>query len=163
MPSRRGTSQDNAEAPAHAEAMAARSDDGVSLGQGGQGENPDGSVRSEALTGVTATYYAWEPRYGPPRSPPGTTLPISNATTSTLGVERGPTRTKAGNTHWWTGHERDGNSATPGQTGLDYMHTRYDGSNLGRFMKPDTLLGKTSNPQTWNLYANVQNNPMGLQ
>ncbi|HQO21286.1 MAG TPA: RHS repeat-associated core domain-containing protein, partial [Acidobacteriota bacterium] len=41
-----------------------------------------------------------------------------------------------------------------------YMHFRYYGSNIGRFMKPDPVGGNPGNPQSWNLYAYVGNNPI---
>jgi RHS repeat-associated protein len=39
---------------------------------------------------------------------------------------------------------------------------RYFGSSLGRFMTPDPLLnsGQPWNPQSWNRYAYVENNPL---
>jgi len=71
-----------------------------------------------------------------------------------FGVEIPPYNESASNSHKFTGHERD---AT---TGYDYMHFRYYGSNIGRFMKPDNVTGSPLNPQNWNLYAYVQNNPV---
>ncbi|GEM_PF-2074334 len=60
------------------------------------------------------------------------------------------------NTHQYTGHERDK------ATGYDYMHFRYYGSNIGRFMKPDNVRGKLTNPQSFNLYAYVTGNPVSF-
>jgi len=56
----------------------------------------------------------------------------------------------------FTGKERDAES------GLDNFGARYDASSLGRFMTPDPLLnsGRPGNPQTWNRYAYVLNNPL---
>ena len=59
--------------------------------------------------------------------------------------------------HFFTGKERDTES------GLDYFGARYYGSNMGRFMSPDPAgvrAIKLANPQTWNWYAYVQNNPL---
>jgi RHS repeat-associated protein len=53
-----------------------------------------------------------------------------------------------------TGKERDTES------GLDYFGARYYGSNMGRFQSPDSLMGDPENPQSWNLYSYVQNNPV---
>ena len=55
----------------------------------------------------------------------------------------------------FTGKERDAES------GLDYFGARYYGSALGRFTSPDPLLssGHPRNPQSWNRYAYVGNNP----
>jgi RHS repeat-associated protein len=57
----------------------------------------------------------------------------------------------------YTGKERDQES------GLDYFGARYYGSSLGRFTSPDPLLSsaRPGNPQTWNRYAYVRNNPLG--
>ncbi|HNQ78274.1 MAG TPA: RHS repeat-associated core domain-containing protein [Acidobacteriota bacterium] len=43
-------------------------------------------------------------------------------------------------------------------TGLDYMHFRYYGSNIGRFMKPDKMGGQAGDPQSWNKYSYCKNN-----
>ena len=55
-----------------------------------------------------------------------------------------------------TGKERDSES------GLDYFGARYYGSALGRFTSPDEPLydQHASDPQSWNLYSYVRNNPM---
>ena len=73
-----------------------------------------------------------------------------------FGVEIAPTFETAGNTHQFTGHERDAN------TGYDYMHYRSYGSNIGRFMKPDNVTGNPLNPQSWNLYSYVRGNPVNF-
>ncbi len=57
----------------------------------------------------------------------------------------------------FTGKERDAES------GLDNSVFRYYGSSLGRFMTPDPAgiwLADPSNPQSWNRYAYVLNNPL---
>ena len=61
----------------------------------------------------------------------------------------------------FTGKERDTES------GLDYFGARYYGSSMGRFMSPDWAYdaepvpyAELSNPQTLNLYAYVNNNPL---
>jgi RHS repeat-associated protein len=63
--------------------------------------------------------------------------------------------------HHFTGKERDTES------GLDYFGARYYSSNMGRWMSPDwsaktepVPYAKLDNPQTLNLYAYVQNNPL---
>jgi RHS repeat-associated protein len=55
-----------------------------------------------------------------------------------------------------TGKERDS------ETGLDYFEARYYASNMGRFMSVDPNMESVhrSNPQTWNRYAYVLNNPL---
>ena len=79
----------------------------------------------------------------------------------------------------FTGKERDTES------GLDYFGRRYYGSSMGRFMSPDphnpvlirqgmiagglpeeaansSFLGFIENPQNWNEYSYVRNNPLGF-
>lgn len=54
----------------------------------------------------------------------------------------------------FTGYERDT------ETGLDFAQARYFGSMQGRFLSPDPITGDLINPQTWNRYAYVKNNPL---
>ena len=61
----------------------------------------------------------------------------------------------------FTGKERDAES------GLDYFGARYFGSSMGRFMSPDwsaqaepVPYAKLGNPQSLNLYAYMNNNPL---
>lgn len=57
----------------------------------------------------------------------------------------------------YTGHERDT------ETGLHYMLARYYEASLGRFLSTDpasTLRKNLRNPQRWNRYAYVLNNPL---
>ncbi len=56
----------------------------------------------------------------------------------------------------FTGKQRDG------ETGLDYFESRYYSSSLGRFTSADSFNGYTVNPQSLNLYAYTQNNPLTL-
>lgn len=66
--------------------------------------------------------------------------------------------------HHFTGKERDAES------GLDYFGARYYGSSMGRMMSPDPFIPFNlkkdefqtwiSNPQHWNKYAYVLNNPL---
>ena len=56
-----------------------------------------------------------------------------------------------------TGKERDAES------GLDNFGARYLGSSMGRFMSPDPgwfFATHLANPQSWNLYSYVLNNPL---
>jgi RHS repeat-associated protein len=59
--------------------------------------------------------------------------------------------------YFTTGKERDSES------GNDYFGARYYASSMGRFLSPDPLLSsaRPGNPQTWNRYAYVRNNPLG--
>jgi RHS repeat-associated protein len=60
--------------------------------------------------------------------------------------------------HKFTGKERDSES------GLDNFEARYLGSSMGRFMSadPENLSGliNQDDPQAWNGYAYVRNNPL---
>ncbi len=65
----------------------------------------------------------------------------------------------------FTGHERDflGGTNSENKQYVDYMHARYYGSVLGRFLSVDPSLDlkKTiPNAQMWNRYAYVLNNPI---
>jgi RHS repeat-associated protein len=62
----------------------------------------------------------------------------------------------SGSTHKFTGYERDGES------GKDYAFARYFGSNMGRFMSADPLVGDMGDPQSLNLYTYVRNNAVNL-
>lgn len=69
----------------------------------------------------------------------------------------------SGVTQQFTGKERDqetANSANP--SGLDYFGARYLSSAQGRFTSPDSPLLDQSpgDPQSWNLYGYVRNNPL---
>jgi RHS repeat-associated protein len=58
-------------------------------------------------------------------------------------------------TQKFTGKERDSES------GLDYFGARYYGSALGRFSSPDDGSDQhPEDPQSWNLYGYVRNNPL---
>ena len=54
-----------------------------------------------------------------------------------------------------SGKERD-------ETNLDYFGARYFSGAMGRFTSPDPMMASASviNPQSWNRYAYVQNNPL---
>ncbi len=63
----------------------------------------------------------------------------------------------SGNNYKFTGKERDAES------GLDNFKARYFGSSMGRFSSPDPLMilkQKFTDPQQWNMYSYVRNNPL---
>jgi RHS repeat-associated protein len=62
----------------------------------------------------------------------------------------------------FTGHERDYAGGMGGEDGhaIDDMHARYESPTLGRFVSVDPILGNLLNPQRWNRYAYVLNNPV---
>lgn len=68
--------------------------------------------------------------------------------TTSADIEESSTRVR------FTGQERDS------FTSFDYMHARFYGSSIGRFMRPDPINGNPADPQSWNLYAYVRNNPV---
>jgi RHS repeat-associated protein len=61
-------------------------------------------------------------------------------------------------THKFTGYERDS------ETNLDNAQARYYGSSMGRLMSPDpgNAGADSTNPQSWNAYSYVLNNPLIL-
>lgn len=54
----------------------------------------------------------------------------------------------------FTGKQRDSES------GNDYFGARYYAENDARFLSPDSVGGDPENPQSWNLYSYVYNNPL---
>jgi RHS repeat-associated protein len=62
----------------------------------------------------------------------------------------------SGNEFVFTSYQRDAES------GLDYAMARYYDSTVGRFCSADPLGGHPDNPQTWNRYAYVGNDPVNL-
>jgi len=67
----------------------------------------------------------------------------------------------------FAGHERDGHTPVSGTADgkhddLDYMHARYYSPWVGRFLSVDSILGKVSEPQSWNRYGYVSNSPLRL-
>jgi RHS repeat-associated protein len=85
--------------------------------------------------------------------------PVSSDTFYPFGQEQSGTSDP--NHYKFTGKERDAES------GLDYFGARYYGSTMGRFMSPDWAdkpeavpYSSLSNPQSLNLYAYVNNNPL---
>ena len=47
-----------------------------------------------------------------------------------------------------------------GNPANDFFGARYYGETMGRFMRPDNGSAQdSSNPQSWNLYSYVMNNP----
>jgi RHS repeat-associated protein len=53
-----------------------------------------------------------------------------------------------------TGKERDA------ETELDYFLARYYSGAQGRFLSPDIIAGRLTNPQSLNKYTYVMNNPL---
>jgi RHS repeat-associated protein len=89
-------------------------------------------------------------------------FPIWEATYRPFGEEHvaaggAPPLPPSSNHYKFTGKERDSES------GLDNFKARYFGSSMGRFSSPDPLMimrQKLTDPQQWNMYAYVRNNPL---
>jgi len=63
----------------------------------------------------------------------------------------------------FTGHERDSSGPDAVGQDLDYMHARYYGAMMGRFLSVDPVIDAKAAlrvPQSWNRYAYVQNEPL---
>jgi RHS repeat-associated protein len=88
----------------------------------------------------------------------GQTSPCYDADFYPFGGER-PYTTTCTQNYKFTGKERDSES------NLDNFGPRYNSSQMGRFMSPDPLgdfVANPTNPQTWNMYSYVLNNPLSL-
>jgi RHS repeat-associated protein len=62
----------------------------------------------------------------------------------------------------FTGHERDlmaSAGGVPDVHSLDYMHARYYDASMGR-LSVDPVVGQQRDPQSWNRYSYVLNNPI---
>ena len=118
-----------------------------------------------ATYGGSDTYYALNDWVGTKRAEHG----VGGCLSNWLSLPFGSALQAAGNCpdateHHYTGKERDGES------GNDYFEARYFGSSMGRFMSPDfdesgsdpdpVPYADYSNPQSLNLYAYVNNNPL---
>lgn len=85
-----------------------------------------------------------------------TSLPFGDQASCTL-VSNPPATADDATPLHFTGKERDTES------GNDYFGARYYGSSMGRFSSPDpsgVAYADPSNPQSFNLYAYVMNNPL---
>ena len=86
-------------------------------------------------------------------NPESGTVSYQHDNNSTTGMGYG---TADGIRKKFTGYERDA------ETGLDYAQAPYFSFAQGRFTSPDPLLAsaKSTDPQTWNRYSYVSNNPL---
>jgi RHS repeat-associated protein len=114
---------------------------------------PDGLLADIALRNE-------KPRLGVPSKNPALHQGIdASNSTIVLGLQSSAALNRIGSRS--TGKERDTES------GLDYFGARYYGSSMGRFMSPDWSdtpmaipYGDLENPQSLNMYAYVNNNPL---
>src|SRR6185437_5618578 len=106
------------------------------------------------LTDTTVTYYISDHLNSARMLLAAAGWPTSSSTFYPFGQEQVATSTP--NNYKFTGKERDTES------GLDYFGARYYGSSMGRFMSPDPMNAgaEESDPQSWNGYAYVGNNPL---
>ena len=111
---------------------------------------------------VTTTYYHGDHLGSSRQMTNADGYPVWEATYLPYGQERAVAGSSASVNHYkFTGKERDGES------GLDYFGARYYASAQGRFLSADWSATPTpvpyadfSSPQSLNLYAYVNNNPM---
>jgi RHS repeat-associated protein len=79
-----------------------------------------------------------------------------------------PANTAGRNGQWGPGNDNVNQKFTgqfrDSETGIDYFNARYYGAALGRFTSadPDNVGADPSDPQTWNGYSYVRNNPLVL-
>jgi len=110
---------------------------------------PDGMLAAIALRNE-------KPRLGVPSWNPALHQGIdASNSTIVLGLQSTAALNRIGSRS--TGKERDAES------GLDYFGARYYASNMGRMMSPDPsglAYADPTNPQSFNLYAYVMNNPL---
>jgi len=114
----------------------------------------------------TSTYFALNDWLGTKRAEVGSIVGSNGApqpcVATFASLPYGDGLTPSGNCpdateHHFTGKERDAES------GNDYFGARYYASSMGRWMSPDTdftLKRILPNPQKWNRYAYVLNNPL---
>jgi RHS repeat-associated protein len=60
----------------------------------------------------------------------------------------------------FTGHMHNNLGSAPDDIGLIYMNARWYAPALGRFISADTIVPYPANPQSFNRYSYVSNNPM---
>jgi RHS repeat-associated protein len=107
---------------------------------------------ADSSTLTTTTYYHGDQIGSEQMMTAGTGWPVSSYIYYPYGQGPAP-----GLNHYlFTGKERDQES------GNDYFGARYYASTMGRFMTPDEPFADfdDTNPQSWNLYSYVRNNPL---
>jgi RHS repeat-associated protein len=62
----------------------------------------------------------------------------------------------------FTGHERDDDGTTSDEADFDDMHARYFSPGIARFLSIDPDCCSMDQPQSWNRYAYVLNNPVNM-
>lgn len=109
---------------------------------------------NEPTTLVYPTYYSGDQIGSTRVLTSGGGWPMSSETYYPFGQEQGATTDP--NHYKFTGFERDSES------GLDHATFRQHSSSAGRWMSPDPYLGRMdlANPQTFNRYSYVNNNPL---
>ena len=89
-------------------------------------------------------------------------LPFGEEIPAPVGGRAGCYASDPGTGLLFTGKERDGETQNSAMPGLDYFGARYFSGAQGRFTSPDEPLIDQSpeDPQSWNLYSYVRNNPL---
>ena len=102
-----------------------------------------------------ATYFDATDWLGTERVRSGLTGTVESCTSLPFGDGQVCTGSETSPVHF-TGKERDSES------GLDYFIHRHYANTMGRFMQPDPdgISSSRRNPQSWNMYAYVLNNPL---
>jgi RHS repeat-associated protein len=112
---------------------------------------PDGLLAANVLLSE-------KPRHGVASKNPALNPGINEAnSTVAIGLRAGLLLNRVESRY--TGKERDAES------GLDYFGKRYYGSSMGRWMSPDpgkVTAAHLANPQKWNKYNYVLNNPLSM-
>ena len=114
-------------------------------------------VARRSLTGSEPIYYYFSDHLGTHSIVTDGYGDVENESDfSPYGEEIFITDTLSPQNYKFTGKERDAES------GLDYFGFRHYAPSLGRFMKPDEPFADQdeANPQSWNLYSYVRNNPL---
>jgi RHS repeat-associated protein len=128
--------------------------DGTSCSGGGEGANGNASF-TPGQPGMNAQYVHWDHLGSTRMMTDENGVPIAAFKYFPFGMEA---ESSGGDElrQKFTGHERDNS------VGLDYMMARSCRMPLGRFLEPDPYDGsmRPEQPQSWNRYAYVSNNPL---
>ena len=113
-------------------------------------------------SGIPTTFYLYNDHLGSV-SKISTTAggAVSNSTARYYPFGNWRTEPTAGLTDMgYTGHRHNNLGNAPDDIGLIYMNARWYLPGVGRFISADTIVPSPTNPQTWNRYSYVNNNPI---
>ena len=123
----------------------------------------EGGSRAEdapAIPGPVVYYYVWDQVGSVRMVANGAGVIVETHDYSPYGQEMGSPACPSASLIHYAGQERDYPTSDCSDT-VDSMHFRSYGALIGRFYKPDNVMGNPMNPQSWNLYSYVQGNPVG--